>query len=137
MSTDTLVGDRIAIADLFTRFALLLDERRWDDAATVFADDAVVRSPRGGEIHGLEKLIDFMRQSEIEGEHTQHTHTDLLVEVDGGKATVSTNSVVYYFRDGQPPHQTGGLRTTSTVVRTPTGWRISEHQVRPAWISKD
>ena len=29
MTADTLLAERIAIADLFTRFASLLDEERW------------------------------------------------------------------------------------------------------------
>jgi hypothetical protein len=34
MSTDTLIADRIEIADPFTRFARLLDGRRSEDADT-------------------------------------------------------------------------------------------------------
>jgi SnoaL-like protein len=48
MPTDTLIADRIDITDLFTRFALLLDKERWEDADTVFTDDVTVHSPRGG-----------------------------------------------------------------------------------------
>jgi hypothetical protein len=76
MSTDTLLADRIEIADLFTRFALLLDEKRWEDADTVFADDVAVHSPRGDELHGIDKVVDFIRQGEAEGQHAQHTTTD-------------------------------------------------------------
>ncbi|MFI2229578.1 nuclear transport factor 2 family protein [Nocardia testacea] len=136
MSTSSLITDRIEITDLFTRFARLLDERRWDDAGTVFADDVEVHSPRI-QVRGIDKVVDFMRRGEVEGEHTQHTTTDLLVEVDGDQAAVSSNSIVYYFRDGQPPHQTGGLRQACTVIRTPEGWRISETRIMPAWIRKD
>ncbi|MGW6336580.1 nuclear transport factor 2 family protein [Nocardia rhamnosiphila] len=136
MSTSSPITDRIEITDLFTRFARLLDQRRWDDAGTVFADDVEFHSPR---IHlrGIDKVVDLMRQGEVEGERTQHTTTDLLIEADGHRAAVSSNSVVYYFRDGQPPHRTGGLRQVCTVIRTPEGWRISETRIMPAWIRKD
>ncbi|MCC3764509.1 nuclear transport factor 2 family protein [Glycomyces sp. TRM65418] len=137
MSNHAMIADRFEIADLFTRFALLLDERRWDDAGTVFTDDVVVHSPRGGAMRGLDSLVDFMRKAEIEGELTQHTQFDVLVELDGDRAAVSANSVVYYFREGEPPHQIGGLRSSSVVVRTPMGWRVSEHEVKPQWIRKD
>jgi 3-phenylpropionate/cinnamic acid dioxygenase small subunit len=133
MSTDTLIADRIEIADLFTRFALLLDEERWEDADTVFADDVVVHSPRGGELHGIDKVVAFMRQGAVEGQHAQHTTTDLLVNADGDQAAVSANSIVYYYRDGQAPHFAGGLRLTSATVRTPAGWRIREVRITPAW----
>ncbi|GIH93434.1 nuclear transport factor 2 family protein [Planobispora siamensis] len=133
MSTETLIADRIEIADLFTRLASLLDEARWEDAGTVFADDVAVHSPRGGELHGIDKVVAFMRQSEVEGECTQHTTTDLLVDVDGDRAAASANSLVYYYRDGQAPHFTGGLRQYCTAVRTPAGWRFREVRITPVW----
>ncbi|NUS42245.1 MAG: nuclear transport factor 2 family protein [Mycobacteriaceae bacterium] len=135
MSATDSTADRLEIADLFTRFALLLDDRRWETVGTVFADDVKVDSPRIS-VQGLDKVVDFMRQAEVEGEHTQHTTTDLLVNVNGDQAAASSNSIVYYYRDGQPPHQTGSLRQTCTVIRTTLGWRISEIRVTPAWIRK-
>ncbi|WP_248966219.1 nuclear transport factor 2 family protein [Sphaerisporangium perillae] len=137
MSTDTLIADRIEITDLFTRFARLLDEQRWEDAGTVFTDDVAVYSPRAGELRGIDKVVGFMRQSEVEGEHTQHTTTDLLVDIDGDQAAASANSLVYYYRDGQAPHFTGGLRLAGTVVRTPAGWRFREQRITPAWTREN
>ncbi|WAL64140.1 nuclear transport factor 2 family protein [Amycolatopsis cynarae] len=133
MSTDTLVADRIEIADLFTRFARLLDEERWEDADTVYADDVAVHSPRGGELRGIDKVVGFMRQAEVEGQHAQHVTTDLLVDVDGDQAAASANSLVYFYRSGQAPHFASGLRLTSTVVRTAVGWRFREMRIVPAW----
>ncbi|MEV0148234.1 MULTISPECIES: nuclear transport factor 2 family protein [unclassified Nonomuraea] len=137
MSTDTLIADRIEIADLFSRFARLLDEKRWEDAGTVFADDVVVHSPRGGELRGIDKVAGFLRQSEVEGQQSQHTTTDLLVDLDGDQAAASACSLVYYYRDGQAPHFTGGLRLAATVVRTPAGWRIREQRIMPAWTREN
>jgi 3-phenylpropionate/cinnamic acid dioxygenase small subunit len=137
MSTDTLIADRIEIADLFTRFARLLDEKRWEDAGTVFTDDVAVHSPRGGELRGIDKVVGFMRQSEVEGQQAQHITTDLLVDVDGDRAAASAYSLVYYYRDGQAPHFTGGLRMAGTVVRTPAGWRFHEQRIMPAWIREN
>ncbi|WP_433444712.1 nuclear transport factor 2 family protein [Nonomuraea sp. CA-141351] len=137
MSTDTLIADRIEIADLFTRFALLLDQKRWEDAGTVFADDVAVHSPRGGELRGIDKVVGFMRQGEVEGQQAQHTTTDLLVDVDGDQAAASANSIVYYYRDSQAPHFTGGLRLASTVVRTRAGWRLREVRITPAWTREN
>lgn len=137
MSTDTLIADRIEIADLFTRYALLLDEQRWQDAHTVFADDVTVHSPRGDRLRGLDDVIGFMRRSEVEGQLTQHTTTDLLVNVRGDQADASANSLVHYYRDGQAPHFTGGLRMTSTTVRTPAGWRVREVTIIPAWTREN
>ena len=134
MSTITLIADRIEIADLFTRFARLLDEKRWEDADTVFTDDVAVHSPRSGEIRGIDKVVGFMRQAEVDGERTQHMTTDLLVDVNCDQATASANSLVYFYRDGQAPHRTSGLRLACTAVRTPTGWRLRESWTMLAWM---
>ncbi|MGI5171787.1 nuclear transport factor 2 family protein [Spirillospora sp. CA-253888] len=89
MSTGAPLADRLETVDLFARLALLLDEKRWEDAGTVFADDVVERSPRGDEIRGIDELAGVLRRSEIEGVHAQHITTDLLVDVDGDQAAVS------------------------------------------------
>ncbi|GAA0470031.1 polyketide cyclase [Paractinoplanes deccanensis] len=133
MSTNTLIADRMEITDLFSRFQLLLDEKRWEDADTVFTDDVAVHSPRGGELRGIDKVVAFMREGDVEGQHAQHMTTDLLVDIDGDQAAVSANSLVHYYRDGQAPHFTGGLRLAGAAVRTPVGWRFREHRITPAW----
>jgi hypothetical protein len=111
----------------------LLDEKRWVDADTVFTDDVAVHSPRG-ELDGLDKVVGFMRQAEVKGEHTQHVTTDLLVNVDGDQAAASANSLVYFYRDGQAPHLTSGLRLACTAMRTPAGWRLRESRTMLAWM---
>ncbi len=137
MSATTLIADRIEIADLFARLARLLDEKRWDDADTVYTDDVAVHSPRAGEIRGIDEVVGFLRRSEVEGVHTQHVTTDLLVNVDGDgdQAAASANSLVYFYRDGQAPHLASGLRLACTVVRTPAGWRIRESRMTVAWMN--
>jgi len=135
LMSNALTADRIEIADLFARLARLLDEKRWDDADTVYTDDVAVQSPRAGEIRGIDEVIGFLRRSEVEGVHTQHVTTDLLVNVDGDQAAASANSLVYFYRDGQAPHLTSGLRLACTVVRTPAGWRIRESWMTVAWMN--
>lgn len=134
MLTSAAVSDRIEIADLFSRFARLLDEKRWDEADTVFTHDVTVHSPRSGEIRGIDALVAFMRQAEVEGEHTQHVTTDLLVDVDGDEAVATANSLVYFFRDGRAPHVSSGLRLACTAVRTPAGWRLRESRTVLVWM---
>ncbi|MFF2553801.1 nuclear transport factor 2 family protein [Nocardia sp. NPDC058058] len=137
MSTDTLIADRIEIADLFSRFARLLDEKNWEHAATVFAADIAVTSPRAGELRGIDQVVEYIRQAEVEGEHTQHITTDLLVTVDGDLAEAQANSLVYFYRDGEAPHQSSGIRLGATVIRTQAGWRLRETRTVLRWIRKD
>ena len=130
MSTD----DRIQITELFSRLNLLLDDKRWGEVHTVFTSDIAVYSPRNGEIHGIDDLVDFMRKAEVAEEHTQHVTTDVLVDVDGDEAAVSANSVVYFFREGEAPHRTSGLRLACTAVRTEAGWLLGESRTTLRWM---
>ena len=132
MPADTRTADRIEIADLFARLANLLDEQRHDDVHTVYADDFVGHSPRGA-LHGLDELTALLKRSQVAGEHTQHVHGDVLVDVDGDRATATANQLTYFYRNGEPPHRTSGLRVACTAVRTSAGWRFSEMQVTLAW----
>lgn len=137
MSTDALIADRIEIADLFTRLARLIDEGRYDDAAIVYTDDVEVHSPRGGELHGLDQVVSYLWRAQVEGERTQHITTDLQVDVDGDQAAASANSLVYFYRDGRPPHRTSGLRMAHSAVRTPAGWRFREVRIMLAWMREN
>jgi 3-phenylpropionate/cinnamic acid dioxygenase small subunit len=128
------VDDRSEITDLFSRLSHLLDDKRWEDAHTVFTHDVSVHSPRNGELHGLDELVAFMRQAEVAEEQTQHVTTDVVVDVDGDRAAASANSIVYFFRDGQAPHRTSGLRLACAAVRTAEGWRLRESRTALRWM---
>ncbi|MEV6135976.1 hypothetical protein AB0L63_07905 [Nocardia sp. NPDC051990] len=45
-----------------------------EDAATVFTKDMAVNSPRI-QVRGIDKVVDYMRPAEVEGEHTPSTRT--------------------------------------------------------------
>lgn len=126
--------DRIEIAGLFSRLSRLLDDKRWNDAHTVFAKDISVSSPRNGELNGIDELVSVMQRAEDPDELTQHVSTDLLVDLDGDKAATSMNSVVHFFRAGEPPFRTAGLRMTCVAVRTPAGWRLGESRTTLLWL---
>jgi 3-phenylpropionate/cinnamic acid dioxygenase small subunit len=133
MLVDTRITDRTEIIELFARLARLLDEGRYDDAHAIYTEDVVVRTPRGGELHGINEVTAFLRRSQVDGERTQHLHGDVLVNVDTDRAEASANQLVYFYRDGEPPHRTSGLRLAHTAVRTPAGWRFREAQLKLAW----
>ncbi|MEV6621989.1 nuclear transport factor 2 family protein [Amycolatopsis sp. NPDC051106] len=124
--------DRLEIADLFARLANLLDECRHDDAGEVYSPDAVVHSPRA-DLRGLDEVIAFLKSSEVEGIRTQHVHGDVLVEVDGDHAKARAGQLVHFWRDGEPPHRSSGLRVSCTATRTPAGWRFGEMAATLAW----
>ncbi|MFF3330292.1 nuclear transport factor 2 family protein [Streptomyces sp. NPDC002888] len=134
-SSVTRADDRLEVAELFARLARLLDEHRYDEVHTVYTEDVVARSPRG-ELHGLDEVTALLNRSQVEGERTQHVHSDVLVSVDGDRAKATANGITYFYRDGEPPYRTSGLRIDWTVVRTPAGWRVSEAQITLAWMQE-
>ncbi|MEU7085297.1 nuclear transport factor 2 family protein [Streptomyces achromogenes] len=75
-------------------------------------------------------------RSRVEGESTQHVHGDVLVRLDGDRAEVTAGQLVYFYRDGEPPHRTAGLRLACVTVRTPAGWRIGEMRITLAWTQE-
>jgi hypothetical protein len=134
MSGNVELADRIEIGELFARLSRLLDEGRPEDMHTVYAEDVVVHSPRA-ELHGLDEVIAFLRRSEVQGEHTQHVHGDVLVTTNGDRVEASANQVVHYYRTGEPPHRSTGVRLAYTAARTPAGWRFREAQLTLAWTT--
>jgi ketosteroid isomerase-like protein len=137
VSTATQTADHVEIAGLFARLARVLDTKDHDGLRAIYSDDVVVHSPRSGKLHGIDEVLDFVRQSDDKDVRTQHLHSDVLVDVDGDQASASANELVYFYREGQPPHRTSGLQLTSTAVRTPAGWRVSEAEIKLAWSHTD
>ena len=132
MTTTAELADRAEITDLFARLSRVLDSGNFDDIRTVYAADVTVRSPRA-ELHGLDEVLAYLRKSQVDGEHAQHLHGDVLVTLDGDRAEASANQLVSYYRTGQPAHLQSGLTTGFTAVRTPAGWRVQESRISLAW----
>lgn len=128
--------DRLDIAELFARLSNLLDEHRPDDIDTVYTEDVVVHSPRGGELRGREAVAAYLRQAQVVTDKTVHVHGDILITVNGDEASATANQLVSFYRDGEPPHQESALRTACTAVRTPAGWRFRESRITLAWTRK-
>jgi ketosteroid isomerase-like protein len=131
----TATSDRLEITELFARLTRVLDDKDHEGLRAIYTDDVAAHSPRG-ELRGIDEVLDFIRKTDDKDVRTQHMHTDLLVDVDGDQAAASANQLVYFYRDGQPPHQTSGLLVTSTAVRTPVGWRVRETTIKLAWQQK-
>ncbi|MFD5316178.1 nuclear transport factor 2 family protein [Streptomyces sp. NPDC127098] len=131
MSATTIaaLADRTEIAELFARLTRLLDEGRYDDAHTVYTDDVVVHSPRGGVLRGLPEVTAHLHRQHPEGEHTHHLHGDVQVTLEVDRATATANQLAFFYRDGEPPYQEAGTRLTYGAVRTPAGWRFDEADI--------
>ena len=125
--------DRLAIEDLVTEYAWLLDHQKWDDVPDLFTDDAEVHIRRR-EIIGRAGLIDWAAyRAEKVSRQTQHQMTLLRLkqsEPDRIEGTVAL--VLHVAKAG------GGATYVDLVgeyedeyVRTPDGWKFRRRRLVP------
>lgn len=128
--------DRNEIADLTSRLGLWLDEKRFDDARSIFTDDATGEFP-SGPVQGVQRLADQARRNHSAFDRTQHLTTNLLIDLHGDRATVRANQIATFVDRGDTPEPlfTIGERYRFEAVRTPRGWRFSRVEVSPVWRS--
>jgi hypothetical protein len=145
--TDQLqqVEDRQAIAQLVAQLGRMLDEKRFDEARSVLADDVTVRTP-GGEAHGSEAVVAQARRTHTV--NTQHAISDVLIDLDGDRARVRANLIATFAPDrpgarlvvGDAEHPdsyfTLGEVYRFEAVRTPDGWRLSRIETERSWSSR-
>jgi SnoaL-like domain len=125
--------DRTEITDLVTRLGLWLDEQRWGDAPAILTEDATA-STLGGTARGREAVVEQARRNH-EGKRTQHVITNVVVDLDGDRATARANLLVTFAPEGPPaePLFQLGERYRFEARRTQDGWRLSAVEIRPLW----
>jgi 3-phenylpropionate/cinnamic acid dioxygenase small subunit len=132
MTDSTLLqdlNDRREIADLVSRLGLWLDEGRFAEAPSILVDDVSVDTP-GGHAEGIERVV-AQAQRNHQYAHLQHVITNVLVDLDGDRASVRANLVVTFANDAIVSQQ--GERYRFDARRTPDGWRLSRIEVVPLW----
>ena len=138
------LGDRQAIADLIARLGLMLDEKRFDEAASILAETVTVKTP-GGAAQGREAVAAQARRNHTV--RTQHVITNLLIQLDGDRAQARANLVATFAPDPgsrlviNGEEQPASYLTLGEVyrfgaVRTEDGWRLSRIETEPLWSSQ-
>jgi ketosteroid isomerase-like protein len=123
---DLAIEDRLAIAELVTEYAWLLDHSRWHDVAHLCTDDAVL-TIRGREIHGREGLAEWAEhRAANRARRTQHQMTLLRLEPVSGDLVTGTAALVLHVakagHGGTYVDLVGEYR--DEYVRTEAGWRF-------------
>ena len=121
-------ADRIAIADLFSRYAFHFDRNEPELVAALFTADAVVDyGPEFPPIHGRDSIADRIRPGlEDIFMATSHHVSNVLVEMESPHRAVAIAYVYAWHRyvDGSPDgHLWGQYR--ATVRRIDDEWRFS------------
>jgi hypothetical protein len=117
--------DRQAVTDLVSRLGLWLDgETTLEQARAILHDDVAIRTP-GGTATGIDEVVAQARRNhEVP---TQHLITNVLVDLDGERATAGANLLVT-FQDA-----TLGERYAFEAANTTVGWRLTKIEVEPRW----
>ena len=118
---------RIAIEELFNRYAEALDRKRWGDLEAVFSEEVEAFWPGGSSVAGRADLINFIRgflDDPAVRTHHQLGNFRLRLEGDRGDTSVYSRSV---HQRGDDYDESLGL-FVATVVRTSSGWRFERFE---------
>jgi len=126
------LADRAELTNLVAKQGYWLDEQRFDEIGSVFAENASAHTP-GGQALGLEAMAAQARRNHERFEHTQHVTTNIQIDLDGDHAVVRANQVATYVEHVPHPAYTSGTRVRYDAVRTPDGWRFSRFEINPLW----
>ena len=86
-------------------------------------------------LHGIDAAAEFLARTG--GERTQHLLSDVLIKLDGERATVAANQLVHFFEPRRPPYRSSGLRVTYEMLRRPEGWRLARMEMTLEWLVGD
>jgi 3-phenylpropionate/cinnamic acid dioxygenase small subunit len=125
------IEDRLAISDLVTEYAWLLDQRRWHEVASLCTDD-VVLTIRGREIRGKDGLASWAaHRAANKARRTQHQMTlQRLVPVDPDHVNGTAALVLHVAKFGH-----GGTFVDlvgeyhDEYVRATDGWRFRRRRL--------
>jgi hypothetical protein len=126
--------DRLRIEEHISTLARCLDEREFEALRHLFTADATVTTP-GGTATGHDALVDQARRRHSVDEGVQHIVTNLLVELDGDRASVRANLLVGFAHSGHTdplPYLLGEVYRF-TLLRTKEGWRFTTLSSTPTW----
>ncbi|WP_183093572.1 nuclear transport factor 2 family protein [Nocardioides stalactiti] len=123
------------IADVLVRYATGIDSRDWDLFRTVFTEDCTIDYGPVGRWNGIEELVAFMVEAHLGAGLTLHRITNVVAQVDGATGDTAT-ATAYVDALLMNPEGTGGVQAAGSyedrLVRTTTGWRISDRVFTPA-----
>ncbi len=121
----TDMSDRADITEVLLRYATGIDRRDWDTFRTAFTADCVLDYGEIGSFAGVAAVTEFMEQSHSMAGHTMHRLSNIVVTLDGDRATART------YVDGLilAPDNASGVNAVGIydddLLRTDHGWRIA------------
>jgi SnoaL-like domain len=133
-----LLADRMAIDDVLTLYATLIDSRRFDELDQVFTSDAVLDYRSAGGVRGpYPEVRDWLASVLPAFTWTQHLVVNRAVELSPGADHATCRSLFYNPNsmqiDGRPWLFVVGGAYHDRLVRTDSGWRIRHRVEETIW----
>ena len=124
-----------ACSALVSRYAYLNDERRFEELAALFTDDAALYRPSAPTvaIQGREAILAAFRKRTADT-MTFHVCSDILVEVDSDSAARARSRILLLSAarpaDGAVPQSGAPVPGVfaDLLVLTPQGWKFAERR---------
>ncbi|MFH9085666.1 nuclear transport factor 2 family protein [Streptomyces sp. NPDC017673] len=140
------------VQEVLARYVRATDARDGKAQGALFTHDAIVRihtrtgpdshEPFGEPLIGgaaVEYAVTHFMEPHPEGGFSHHTTSDHIIEVDGDRAHLNAQFIVFRVRTGRRPEDTSGARATvepyesgyyDTHLRRVDGeWKIVRHDV--------
>jgi uncharacterized protein (TIGR02246 family) len=124
------LADRVAIADLFTRYCCALDNGEVETVVGCFTADAVLKSPMI-DLKGHGAIRDFVGRFAAQraaGVQFRHMVTNIAAAIDGDRATATAYLLVLVSQDGAH-HTLPPGRYECDLVKEAGAWRFSHRTV--------
>jgi uncharacterized protein (TIGR02246 family) len=131
------LSDRAAIHDVLVRLALAQDSHDWVALADCFQPDAVYEHP-GGELKGVEAIVDRSRTALAPLDASQHLLGTILVTVADDDATAISYFQAQHVRQGTPGGDlniVAGTYRDRLVHDEDRVWRIAHRAQEYTWRS--
>jgi 3-phenylpropionate/cinnamic acid dioxygenase small subunit len=124
------LADRIEITELLARYADIVDRRDWPRMDRVFALEATIDfRPSGGPVGPFREMVAWLDRALDSWHNNLHMITNVIVELDGDRASSRCYFHVPIGREAQDGRQvtlTESGRFLDRLIRTADGWRIVE-----------
>ena len=123
------MSDRFEIQDLLHAYCHAIDRRDWDALDEIFTPDAHIDYTEAGGAKGsLDTIKPYLDKALAKFSGYQHLIATTELKIDGDQATARSvlfNPIIMD-QEGMPHVMFVGMWYRDTLVRTQTGWRISE-----------
>jgi uncharacterized protein (TIGR02246 family) len=132
------LDDRAAINDLLVRYCHTVDDKDWTAFASLFTPDAILDfTAFGGPRCGVPDIVEFLRGVAQQVHGWQHTISTVLLTGDGDAVHSRAAAQVMTVSPGDDSLDRvafTGLWYRDRLVRTGTGWKISERIQQRSWM---